>query len=66
MDTRRLIFIISHNLPLNFKRHLNFLCRGSESVQIFFLYQTKFEAALNAFELLYVRPEIILTLRAFF
>jgi hypothetical protein len=37
-----------------------------KSVQIFYLFRTLFEAALNVFTLLYLCPEIILTLYAFF
>ncbi len=63
---RRLIFIIFLNLPLIFNRHFKFLCWGSKSVQIFYLFLTLFEAALNVFKLLYLCPEIILTPNAFF
>ncbi len=63
---RRLIFIIFYNLPLFFNGHFKFLCRGSKSVQIFYLFRTLFEDALNVFKLLYLCPEIILTLNAFF
>ncbi len=63
---RPLIFIIFKNLPLIFNRHFKFLCWGSKSVQIFYLFQTLFEAALNLFKLLYLCSEIILTLNAFF
>ncbi len=66
MDMRRLIFIIFKNLPLIFNRHFKLLCWGSESVQIFYLFLTLFEAALNVFKLLYLCPEVILTLNAFF
>ncbi len=37
-----------------------------KSVQIFYLFQTLFEAALNVFKLLYLCPEISFTLNAFF
>jgi hypothetical protein len=53
MDIRRLIFIIFKNLPLIFNRHFKFLCWGSKSVKIFYLFWTLFEAALNVFILLY-------------
>jgi hypothetical protein len=66
MDMRCLIFIIFENLPLIFNRHFKFLCWGSKSVQIFYVFQTLFDAALNVFKLLYSCPEIIWTLNAFF
>ncbi len=66
MDMRRLIFKIFLNLPLIFNRHFKFLRWGSISVQIFYLFLTLFEAALNVFKFLYFCPEIILTLNAFF
>ncbi len=66
MTMRRLILIFFKNLPLIFIRHFKFLCWGSKSVQIFFLFRTLFEAARNVFKLLYLCPEIILTLNAFF
>ena len=66
MDMRCLIFIIFLNLPLIFTRHFKFLCWGSKSLQIIYLFLTLFEAALNVFKLLYLCPETILTLNAFF
>ncbi len=66
MDMRRLIFIFFLKPSFNFNRHFKFLCWGSKSVQIFYLFRTLFEAALNVFKLLYLCPEIILTLNAFF
>ncbi len=66
MDMRRLIFIIFWNLPLILNRHFKFLCWGSKSIQIFYLFLTLFEAALNVFKLLFLCPEVILTLNAFF
>ncbi len=66
IDMRRLTFKIFLNLPLIFNRHFKFLCWCSKSVQIFYLFRTLFEAALNVFKLLYLCPETILTLNAFF
>ncbi len=66
MDMRCLIFIIFKNLPLIFNRHFKFLCWGSKSGQIFHLFRTLFEAALNVFKLLYLCSEIILPLNVFF
>jgi hypothetical protein len=62
MDMRHLIF----KKPSIFNRHLKFLCLGSKRVQIFILFRTKIEVALNGFNLLYLGPEIILTFSAFF
>ncbi len=66
MDMRCLIFIIFESLPLIFNSHFKFLCWGSKSVQIFYLFWTLFEAALNVLKLLYLCPEIILAINAFF
>ncbi len=52
MDIRRLIFKKILSEASNFNSHLKFLCLGSK--------------ALSAFKLLYLCPEIILTISAFF
>ncbi len=59
-------FSCLEHLSLIFNRHFKFLCWGSKSFQIFYLFRTLFEAPLNVFKLLYLCPEIILTLNAFF
>ncbi len=63
---RCLIFKIFWSLSLIYYRQFNFLSWGSKSVQIFHFFWTLFEAALNGFKLLYLRPKIILTFSAFF
>ncbi len=66
MDMRRLIFKNFWCEPSIFNRHLKFSCLGSKRVQIFILFWTKIEAAINGFKLLYLGPEKILTFSAFF
>jgi hypothetical protein len=63
---RCLIFKIFQNIPWIFNRHFKFLCWGSKRVKNFYLFRTLFEAALNVFKLLYLCPEIILTVNACF
>jgi hypothetical protein len=47
MDMRRTMFKIV--IKPFFNRHFKFLCWGSKRVQIFYLFQTLFEATLNVF-----------------